>query len=797
MLLPIKWVKDYVEIDLEIKTLSDGLNLSGSHIESILEVDKGIKNVVVGEILKIEPHPDADKLVICQVNVGEEELQIVTAAKNVFVGAVVPVALVGAVLDEGFKIKKGKLRGVESFGMFCSLAEFGFNDSVIPTDVRDGIYIIKEEAKLGQDIREVLNINDYVLEIEITPNRPDCLSILGMAREIAATFDKKLTLPEIKINNEVDKIEDYLTSIKIESANCNRYYTRVIKDVEVKNSPIWLQARLMEAGIRPINNIVDISNYVMLEYGQPLHAFDLDKIENKEIIVRQAKLDEKITTLDDKERELDENDLIIADSNNPIAIAGVMGGLDTEVTENTKVVLLESANFNGKSIRLTSNKFALRSEASSRYEKDVDAKICKDAADRFCQLVEEVGAGTVIAGSKDIYENPAEETVIELRSEIVNRKLGVNLSKEEIIKYLVGLGLKVEEDKELLVTVPTIRQDLKIEVDLIEEIGRLYGFHNIKPQPLVGELTRGEKPKFRVIEDMSKEILVGLGLDEILTYSFISPKSYDLINAPEDSELRNYATLLNPLGQDYSVMRTTLISNVLEAISRNYNRKVEDVFFYEFGNIFKPTELPVINPPKEKRTLILGGYGNNLDFYKLKEVITILLNRIGIKNIEIERETNNTTFHPGRTAKLSIDGEYIGVLGEIHPDVASNYNLKTRVYVAEIDYDIIIDNISLVRTYKELPKYPAMSRDLALVVDEEIMVGEIEAVIRKHGKKLLEDIKLFDVYTGDQIPDGKKSVAYSIRYRASDRTLTDEEVNKIQDKLIEDLKTILNAELRS
>lgn len=797
MLLPVKWLKDYVDLDIDIKTLADGLTLSGSHIESIIDMDRGIKNVVVGEILKIEAHPDADKLVICQVNVGEEILQIVTAATNVFEGAKVPVALVGAVLFDNFKIKKGKLRGVESFGMFCSLAEFGFDDSVIPVEFRDGVLILKEDVEVGLDIKDVLNMKDYVFEIEITPNRPDCLSILGMARETAATFSRELKEPKIEINNEVEDIKDYVEGIEIDSDNCNRYYTRVIKDVKVGDSPLWLQTKIMEAGMRPINNIVDASNYVMLEYGQPLHTFDLEKIQGRQIIVRQADDDEVITTLDSKERKLSHKDLVIADRSAPIAIAGVMGGFDSEVTRDTSLVLLESANFNGKSIRLTSNKFALRSEASTRYEKEVDSKICKDAADRFCQIIESIGAGTIVKGSIDLYENPTKEAVILLRPEMANRRLGIEISPAEMTNYLVNLGLRVEETAEgLVTTVPTVRQDLKMEIDLIEEIGRLYGFHNIEAKPLVGTLTRGEKPFFRIIEDKSKNILSGLGLSEILTYSFISPKAYDLTNVAEDSPLRNFATLLNPLGQDYSIMRTTLIPNMLETISRNYNRKIENVFFYEIGNIFKPQEIPVVNIPLEKRTLIVGGYGN-LDFYRLKEVMTILLGRLGIDQVDIERETNNNTFHPGRTARLILNGQVFGVLGEIHPDVLANYNIKTRAYVAELDYDIVTENAKLARNHRELPKYPAMVRDLALVLDEDIMVGEIEAIILKNGKKLIEEVKLFDIYTGDQIPEGKKSVAYTIRYRASDRTLTDEEVNKVEEKLIKELKSNLNADLRS
>ena len=797
MLLPIEWLRDYVNIDnIEIKDLSDGLTASGSHIESIMDQDRGIKKVVVGRILKIEAHENADKLVVCQVDIGSEIIQIVTAAKNVFEGALVPVALVGAVLHDNFKIKKGKLRGVESLGMFCSLAEFGFADNVIPTDVRDGIFIIKEDYPLGTDMKEVLNMRDYVFEIEITPNRPDCLSILGMARETAASFAIDLDEPKIEIKNEVDRIEDYIKDVRLESKDCNRYYTRVIKDVVVKDSPIWLQTRLMEAGMRPINNIVDASNFVMLEYGQPLHTFDLDKIGSKSILVREARDGEKITTLDSKERELSASDLVITDGDKAIALAGVMGGLETEVTEDTKLVLLESANFKGKTIRVTSNKFALRSEASTRYEKEVSPKICRDAADRFCQIIEEIGAGKVVKGSIDIFENPVDDVVIEARVEMINRRLGTDIAKEDMIAYFKNLGLKVEDGEVLRVEIPSYRQDLKEEVDLIEEVGRLYGFHNIKTRPLRGDLSRGEKPYFRVIEDRSKEILSGMGLSEILTYSFISPKSYDLTRLPEDSKLRKSASLLNPLGQDYSVMRTSLISNMLETISRNYNRKIEEVLFYEIGNVFVAQELPVVNIPLEKRTLVVGGYGS-LDFYKLKEILTILLDRLGISEVDIRRESENTSFHPGRTGVISLDGQDFGIVGEIHPDVLGNYNIKTRVYMAELDYDVVIKNAKLNKLHKALPKYPAMTRDLALVLDKEIMVGEIEEIIRKHGRGLIEAIELFDVYEGDQIPEGKKSVAYSIRYRSSERTLTDEEVNKIQDKLVKELEELLKAELRS
>ena len=797
MLLPIKWLRDYVDIDEDIRTITDGLTYSGSHIESIIELDKEIKGVVVGKILEIEAHKDADKLVVCKVDVGEEIVQIVTGATNIREGQLVPVALVGAVLAGNFKIEESELRGVKSFGMLCSLEELGYGENVIPKEAVDGIYEVRGDYKIGTPIEEVLEMDGYVLEIEITPNRQDCLSIIGLARETAATFDKKVKEPTIEIKEEVDHISEYV-EIEIESENCNRYYARVIKDVKIEPSPIWLQNRLMEAGMRPINNIVDITNYIMLEYGQPLHAFDLDRVNGNKVIVRQAKDGEQIKTLDDQDRKLDENDLVIADEANPIGIAGVMGGFDSEITEDTKIVMLESAVFDPRSIRLTSKKFNLRSEASSRFEKGIDPNLAKKAGDRFCQLVEELGAGKIIKGNIDEYEEIVKPKTIDLRVKRVNDLLGTDLERETITKYLEGLGFKVEKDEEILkVTVPTYRLDIYVEVDLIEEIGRLYGFHNIKPEPLKGTLSRGEKPYARIIEDKSKEILSALGLNEIVTYSFISPKAYDKLRIDKKDELRDYIELLNPLGEDYSVMRTTLLSNMMDTLSRNYNRKVKSTFLYEIGTLFTADKLPIIEIPNEDRALVLGGYGNNMDFYTIKSVVDSLLFKMGIRGYEYVREEDNPVFHPGRTANIILDGKILGRIGEVHPDTIENYGIKERVYLGQLDYDIVKEESKLEISFKELPKYPSVTRDLALVLDESVLVGEIEKVINKHGKDLIEKIELFDIYTGDQIPEGKKSVAYSIIYRSYEKTLTDKEINSVQNNLIEDLEKSFDAELRS
>ncbi|WP_406242318.1 phenylalanine--tRNA ligase subunit beta [Tissierella carlieri] len=797
MLLPVKWLKDYIETEKDARILADGLTLSGSHVESIIALNKGVDNVVIGKIIDIEKHPDADKLSICKVDIGSEALQIVTGATNLSVGDYIPVAVLGSKLPGDIIIEKTNFRGIDSYGMLCSLKELGYSDNVIPKEMKDGIFILDKEYPLGISIVDIMGLDSEVIEFEITPNRPDCLSIIGMARETAATFNINLKEPQISIKNEVEDIKNYLDSIDVPSDNCNRYYARVIKDVKIGVSPLWMQTRLMEAGVRPINNIVDITNFVMLEYGEPLHAFDLEKVEGRKIIVREALEGEKILTLDEVERNLSSSDLVIADATKPIGIAGVMGGFDTEITSSTKYVLLEGANFNGKSVRLTSKRFGLRTEASTRFEKGIDSNLSQTAVERVCQLIEEIGAGTVVKGNIDVYKKVKEESTIALRPARVKKLLGIDIPVETMISYLNGLGLESKLEGELIsVRIPTFRLDLEGEVDLIEEIGRIYGFHNIESKPLVGVLTRGEKPRARRIEDRTKAILQGLGLNEVMTYSFISPKAYDKINVSQNNHLRDYIRLINPLGEDYSIMRTTLIPNMLELLSRNYNRGVEECSVYEIGNTFIAKEFPIVELPEEKKILCLGVYGNK-DFYYLKEVIDKTLGRLGIRDIEYIREENDPTFHPGRTAKLMLNGEEIGILGEIHVDVAENYDIKDRIYVGQLDFNKIVELTNLEVKYKPLPKYPSMLRDLALVVKEDILVGDIQKIISRHGEGLIEKIELFDIYTGNQIPEGMKSVAYSITYRSYDRTLRDDEVNSIQQAIIEDLEKSFDAKLRS
>lgn len=794
MLLPIKWLRDYVEFDIDSKELAEKLTATGSHVEAIEDVDKGVEKVVVGKILNIEKHPDADKLVITKIDVGEDDdLQIVTGADNIKEGDVVPVALVGSRLPGDIKIKKGKLRGIESFGMLCSADELGIPTNVVPKNQRDGIFILNGDYKLGTDIREELSLIGEVMELEITPNRPDCLSVIGMAREAAATLNKDLKYPFIKIMKEEGDMLELIDSIEVkDSSLCKRYYSKVLKDVEVKESPMWLQTRLMEAGVRPINNIVDVTNYVMLEFGQPLHAFDLDKIKGKKIIVRNAIEGETIKTLDECDRKLDESMLVIADEKDPIAIAGVMGGFDSEVTNSTKNILIESATFDRMSVRLTSKKLNLRTEASTKYEKGLDPNIAKTACERVCQLIEEMSSATVLKGEIDKFGEKPKEVVIEVPEEDIKKLIGIEIEKQRILDILNHLEIKTEYNEGVYKSVvPTFRNDLRLKADIIEEIARIYGFDNIGFAPLVGTLTRGEKSETRKLEDLSKEILVGFGLNELMTYSFLSPKTYDKILLPKEDEKRDYIRLRNPLGEDYSVMRTTLIGNTMEVLSRNYKHGVESAKTFEIGNVF----IPARELPEEKKLVSLGMYGS-VDFFSLKGVVDEFLKRLGIENIEYIAISDNSTFHPGRTANVLINGKNIGVMGEIHPDVLENYDMKVRCLVGELDFETIVRESNLEKKYTHLPKYPSVTRDIALLVDNDIEVREIEKIIEQNSKDLVESIALFDVYTGDQVDEGKKSVAYSIVYRSKDKTLKDEDVVKVHSKILEKLEEKLNAILR-
>jgi phenylalanyl-tRNA synthetase beta chain len=799
MFVPVNWLKEYVEIeDIDIKKLSEDMIMSGSNIENVNEVGQGITGVVIGKILRIEEHPDADKLSVTCVDVGEEVLTIVTGASNVCEGDFIPVVKVGGVLPGNVKIKKGKLRGVESYGMLCSARELGYEDKVIPVSHRDGIFILEGEYEVGMDIFEALDMKDHVIEFEITPNRPDCLSIIGLAREAAAVYEKKVKYPEIKVQKEEGHIEDYV-SIEIKRPDlCNRYVGRVIKDIKIKKSPWWLEQRLMNAGVRPINNIVDVTNYVMLEYGQPMHAFDMRYVEGQKIIVDTAKDGEIFTTLDGAERKLNEPMLLIKDGEKAVGLAGVMGGLNSEVKDDTQVILLESANFDADNTRATSKKLGLRTEASSRYEKGLDPNLCLDAINRACYLIELLGAGTVVGGIIDQYENAdqfqAEEVVV--RGSRINQLLGTEIANSEIANIFKRLEIHVKEEGDILhCTPPTIRLDLKNEVDFLEEAARIYGYDKLPITLPKGNVQGGKRPK-RTLEDLAKETLISLGLNEIQTYSFVSPKGVDMIRVPEDSIKRNFVRILNPLGEENSVMRTTLIPNMLEVLLRNVNRNNDSAMAFECGKVFLNMKEGKDALPEEPTHIAIGMYGDKIDFYALKGVVEELLEKMGMKKLEFIPESTNSTFHGGRCAKVYYQDTYIGILGELHPDVIDNYDLGQRVYMAELDFEKIYSCADTVKYYKPLPKYPSIGRDIALVVKEEVYVKQIEDIITKNGGSILEKIELFDIYRGKQVKEGHKSAAFALTYRDANKTLTDEEVAKVHHKVVKALEDELEATLR-
>ncbi len=793
MLVPINWLKEYVDINTDIRDLSDKLTMTGTHVDSIINMDKSINNIYLGKITKLEPHPNADKLQVVHVDLGNKKVKLITGAKNISENDLVPVAVEGAVLPNGMKIEKTDFRGIESQGMLCSYEELGIDSSLVPKESKDGIIIINEDIEVGKDIVDVLNLKGHILDLEITFNRPDCLSMVGIGRETAATLNTQFKYPDIKIKNEVEDINDYVKDIKIVDEDlCRRYYTRVIKDVKIGPSPLWLQRKIMDAGIRPINNIVDATNYVMLEVGQPLHAFDLDTIEGKTVKIRRAKKEEVIKTLDQSNRKLDEDMLIIADESKPIGIAGVMGGYDSEVTKNSKVILMESANFDGKSVRETSKKLGLRSEASSRNEKDLPNEIVVDACNRVCQIIEDIGAGTIVKGVIDRgdKESPLREVIMNPNN--CNNLLGTNIEDRRMLDILNSLNIESKLHQGKIVSkIPNFRKDLEIEADLIEEVGRIFGFHNIPPKPLKGNILKGSKSELRKVEDKSKDILYGLGLYEITTYSFISPKEYDRFLVEENNSLRNYVEISNPLGEDFSSMRTTLLPNMLKVISKNSNYGIKEGMLFEIGNTFLNSDK---NTPDEIRKISIGLYGG-YDFFNLKGIVENLLNKFGLK-YKFVMEEKLSSFHPGRTAKILIDDIEIGLIGEVHPDVRENYEIDERTYLAEIDIPKILKNKKEEKTYHQIAKYPSITRDISIVVDEDVLVGNIIEEVESMSIDNLEKIEMFDIYRGKNIEAGKKSLAYTMVFRSLDKTLLEEEVNDKYEEILERLKTVFNAKLR-
>lgn len=773
-------MKKYVDIDITTRELADELTLSGSHVESIKDFSEGLDNIVVGKVLEIEKHPDADKLVITKIDVGSEILQIVTGAPNIEKDAFVMVALEGAVMNDGMKIEKSELRGVESRGMCCSYQELGIADSLIPKAYKEGIVLLKGEFEVGTPIAEAIGFDDEVIELEITPNRPDCLSVLGMAREAAAAVDTKLEYPKAYRNKRANEVE---FSGSINTEKCDKLVLSAITDVKIEESPTCLQTYLIKSGIRPINNIVDITNYVMLEYGQPLHAYDLDKLSGSEIKVEEAKSSDSLTSLDGETRKLEEGDIVIKDGEKIIGLAGIMGGLDTEVTDSTKNILIESACFNKAQIRKTSARLGLRSEASSRFEKGVSPSFCQDSADRVAYLVEQLSAG--VSSSNVLVVDKAEEEVnkVELRYKRTNELLGTDLSKEQMINYLERLEFKVDDKGDTaLVDVPSFRSDIEIEEDLIEEIGRIFGFHNIEAKALVGKLSKGRMSDNKAKEYRLKNDLFALGYSEVLTYSFVSPR-LNLRAGITDEKLCDFIKLKNPLGEEFSVMRTSILPNHLEIISRNLNNNCKELSTFEIGNVFIKGDFDEI----EKRRLVVTSYGD-VDFYSFKADFLTLMSRRGIRNIDFVARDDIELYHAGRCAEMFVDGESIGLMGEISYKTREEFSINKRVYTLEVDMDLINDLTNTQITYEKIIKFPAIYRDLSLVVDKDVTHSFIKSLILADTPEILEGIRLADIYTGEQIDEDKKSLTYEIIYRAKDRTLVDKEVNKIQENIIKILE---------
>jgi len=839
MNISIKWLSEYLDGEpvsinkKDIKDYCDKMTYSGSKVENYGILFDELKNIAVGKLLSVEKHPDADKLLVCSVDVGESEpIQIVTGAPNVKPGYIIPVALHNSVIHGGKKITKGKLRGVESLGMLCSIEELGLTKNDFPYAPDDGILVLNTDdvpnIKLGQDIKSALLLDDAVVEFEITPNRADCFSYIGLARESAVTLgrDLKLHVPEIKREDKSDDIQNYL-SVEVKNYDlCPRYTAKIIKDVKIEPSPLWLRAKLRASGIRPINNIVDITNYVMLEYGQPMHAFDYNYISGKKIIVRNANKNEKITTLDDVARELDENMLVIADETKPVALAGIMGGENSGILDTTKTIVFESANFEKMSVRHTSRKLGLRSDSSALFEKGLDPFLTVKALDRACELVEELNCGTVVSGRiinshDDIFENMK----IKLDVEKINNLLGSSISREEMTDILTKLDFKINGD---IVEVPSYRygdiqdNETTVNADLAEEISRIYGYDNINSESRIpnSEFRRGGRDKFQKFLLNIHNALISNGYYETYTFSFVTPKYFDSLNLPENSPLRDYITLINPLGEDTSVMRTTVLPSTLATIAGNYANRNDYGYFYDMAKIYFPNNaagrgLAPADPQnqikgtfaaKEYNTLSLGFYDTgdkSADFYTIKGAVENIMQAAGIYNYKLSSDISghalSSAYHPGRSAVILLGGldapRSGGIFGEIHPSVAENFEIPVKCYAAEINIDLLYENSGEAKIYTPLPKYPAMTRDLALVCGDSTESAVIYDIIKEQSGKIFEWAKPFDVYKGEKIGDGKKSIAFAISFRDKERTLSDDEVNVVIEKILNNLEKI-NITLR-
>ena len=794
----LKWIKALVPgLDCTAQEYTDAMTLSGSKVESYEQLDADLDKIVIGQVKKIERHPDADKLVICQVDIGEPELtQIVTGAANVFEGAKVPVVLDGGRVagghdgtktPSGIKIKKGKLRGIESNGMMCSIEELGSSREMFPDAPVNGLYIFDEDAPVGENAVSYLGLDDSVIEYEITSNRVDCFSVLGIAREAAATFDKKFVPPVVTETGNDENVND-IVKVTVKDADlCSRYTARVVKNVKFAPSPKWMQERLRSHGIRPINNLVDITNYVMEEYGQPMHAYDLDTIAGNEIVVRRAAKDEKFVTLDGQERQMDDSVLMICDAEKAIGIAGIMGGENSMITENVHTMLFEAACFDGTNIRKSSKKIGLRTDASAKFEKGLDPNLAMEAMNRACQLVEELGAGEVVGGAVDIYPVKREGIRIPFEPDKYNKLLGTDIDKETMIGYFKKIDLGYDEaTNEILV--PSWRQDLLCDADMAEEVARFYGYDNIGVTLPSGESTAGGKSFKLRMEEKAREVAEFCGFSQAMTYSFESPKIFDKLLIPADSDLRKTVVISNPLGEDYSIMRTLPLNGMLASLSTNFGRRNKDVRLYEMGNIYLPKQVPLTELPEERMQLTFGMYGDG-DFFTMKGVVEELLSQLGLRNkAEYDPTADLPFLHPGRKASVVYDGTVIGYLGEVHPTVAANYAIKERVYIAVVDMPEIVSRASFDYKYEGITNFPVSSRDLSMVVPKNILVGDIEKVFDEKGGAYLESYELFDVYEGEQIEKGFKSVAYSLKFRGKDKNLEENDITSAMNKILKGLE---------
>ncbi len=802
----LSWIKAYVpDLTCTDQEYMDAMTLSGTKVEGYSRLDRNLEKIVVGQIEKIERHPDADKLIVCQVNIGSEVIQIVTGAPNVKEGDKVPVVLDGGKVagghdggplpEEGIAIKAGKLRGVPSNGMMCSIEELGSDRNMYPEAPEMGIYIFKEDVEVGSDAVEALGLRDTVFEYEVTSNRVDCYSVIGIAREAAATFRKPFYPPVVQVRENGEKVEDYVSVEVQDKELCPRYCARVCTNIKIGPSPKWMQRRLAASGIRPINNLVDITNYVMEEYGQPMHAFDLDTIAGHKIIVRRAKDGDVFRTLDGQDRNLDSDVLMICDAEKEVGIAGIMGGENSMITDEVKTVLFEAATFNGANIRKSAKRIGLRTDASGKFEKGLDPYNAEAAVNRACQLIEELGCGEVVSGIVDVHGDMKEKVVLPFEPDQYNKLLGTDVSKEEMLDIFKMIEVDYDPAVNEL-TIPTFRQDLLRQCDIAEEVARFYGYDKIPTTLPTGEATTGKLPFKLRIEQKARDIAEYCGFSQGMCYSFESPKVFDKLLLDADDPARRAITISNPLGEDFSIMRTVSLNGMLTSLATNYNRRNKDVRLYELGNIYVPKALPLTELPDERMQFTLGMYGD-CDFFTMKGVIEEFFDSIGIRGkVTYDPDAGRNFLHPGRQANIIYDGKVLGYLGEVHPEVCDNYDMKTRAYVAVLDMPEVIPYATFDRKYEGIAKYPAVSRDISMVVPKEILAGQIEAVIAQRGGKILEDYQLFDIYEGDQIREGFKSVAYSITFRAKDRTLEEADVTAAMKKILNGLEG-MGIELRS